>query len=477
MSSYDYDLIVIGAGSGGISSAIIGSKLGKKVALVERKKIGGDCTWYGCVPSKAMIRSAEIVHLAGRLSDFGIRSKADIELDASSVLEHVRAVRARIYEGEKPEVFEKMGISVISGSARFLDSHRIVVGENTISSSKFVIATGSSPFVPPVEGLDSVPYLTNESLFELERLPRSMIIMGGGPIGIEMASALNRLGVDVTVLQRGQAILPRDDRELVEILVTCLREEGVKILTGTNAVRCAPGEGGISVTVKGPDDIESVLGAEALLVSTGRTPNTEGLDLEKAGVRFSKKGIEVDRTMRTSAAGIYAVGDVAGPYKFSHIAEYHAGIAVPNALLPLPIKRKADYSNIVWSTFTAPELAHAGLTEDEAREKFGDSIRVYRYGYDGIDRARTDMADTGMSKFICDRKGRLVGIHIVGERASDLLHEAQLAKTLGVPFHKIQPMIHIYPTYGDLVKRPATAAMAERLQNNFFIKLIRKIRK
>jgi pyruvate/2-oxoglutarate dehydrogenase complex dihydrolipoamide dehydrogenase (E3) component len=477
MSSYDYDLIVIGAGSGGISSANIGSRLGKKVALVERRRIGGDCTWYGCVPSKALIRSAEIAHLAGRITDYGLSSKESIELDSSAVLEHVRAVRARIYEGEKPEVFEKMGISVISGPARFLDSRRIAVGERTISSAKFVIATGSSPFVPPVEGLDSVPYLTNESLFELERLPRSLIIMGGGPIGIEMASALSRLGVDVTILQRGPAILPRDDRELVEILDTCLKNEGVKILTGTDAVSIASDENGIAVTVKGPGDVESVVTAEALLVSTGRVPNVEGLDLEKAGVRSSRKGIEVDRTMRTSADGIYAIGDVAGPYKFSHIAEYHAGIAVPNALLPLPVKRKADYSNIVWSTFTAPELAHAGLTEEEAREKHGDSIRVYRYRYDGIDRARTDMADTGMSKFICDRKGRLVGIHIIGERASDLLHEAQLAKTLGIPFHKIQSMIHIYPTYGDLVKRPATAAMAERLQNNFFIKLIGKFRK
>ena len=217
-----------------------------------------------------------------------------------------------------------------------------------------------------------------------------------------------------------------------------------------------------------------MLTADRLLVAVGRTPNVEGLALEKAGVDYSSSGITADRSLRTTAPNIYACGDVLGSYKFSHIAEYHATIAVPNAVLPLPFKRKVSYENIVWSTFTEPELAHAGFTEKEARRKYGDSIRIYRYSYDDIDRARTDVADVGLSKFICDKRGKLIGIHILGERASELLHQAQLAKTLGIPFHKIQSMIHIYPTYGDLVKRPATAAFADKLQNNFFIKQLRR---
>ncbi len=289
-----------------------------------------------------------------------------------------------------------------------------------------------------------------------------------------MASGLNLLSVKVTVLQRGKRILPRDD-ELVDILYQSLLDDGLEILTGTEALECSSSDNGITVTVRGSDADEYKITSESLLVATGRKVNVEGLELEKAGVEYSSKGIKVSRTLQTSAPNIYASGDVVGSYKFSHIAEYHATVAVPNALLPLPVKRKTDYSNIVWATFTHPELAHAGLTEKEARDKYGDSIRIYRYPFNKIDRARTDVAPKGLGKFICNKKGKLLGIHILGERASDLLHEAQLAKTLGVPFHKIQPMIHIYPTYGDVVKRAASAAYAYKLSENFFIKLIRKL--
>jgi pyruvate/2-oxoglutarate dehydrogenase complex dihydrolipoamide dehydrogenase (E3) component len=290
-----------------------------------------------------------------------------------------------------------------------------------------------------------------------------------------MASALNRLGVEITLVQRDERILPNDDEELVEILTGHLAGEGIDILTGTEAVECNADAAGISLSIQNRSRQTSVLRAATLLVAAGRTPNVEGLDLEAAGVEYSKQGIQTDRSLRTTASNIYACGDVLGSYKFSHIAEYHASIAVPNAVLPLPIKRKVSYRDIAWSTFTEPELAHAGLTEKEARERYGDKIAVYRYSYDEIDRARTDLADVGMSKFICDKRGKLIGIHILGERASDVLHEAQLAKTLGIPFHRIRSMIHIYPTYGDLVKRPATTAFADRLQNNFFVKQLRKL--
>ncbi len=475
MRAHAYDLLVIGVGSGGLSSAILALKLGKKVGVVEKRKIGGDCTWYGCVPSKALIRSAAVAREANHVSDYGLRSESPILLNTDRVMEHVRSVRHRIYQGETPEVLQEMGIEVHLGAPRFVDRHRIRVGDQTLSSRSFLISTGSSPFIPPVKGLDDVPYLTNETLFDLEALPRSMIILGGGPIGTEMASALNRLGVEITLVQRDERILPRDDEELVEILTGHLAGEGIDILTGTEAVECSADAAGISLAIQNRSRQTSVLRAATLLVAAGRTPNVAGLDLEAAGVEYSKQGIRTDRSLRTTASNIYACGDVLGSYKFSHIAEYHASIAVPNAVLPLPIKRKVSYRHIAWSTFTEPELAHAGLTEKEARERYGDEIAVYRYSYDEIDRARTDLADVGMSKFICDKRGKLIGIHILGERASDVLHQAQLAKTMGVRFHRIRSMIHIYPTYGDLVKRPATAAFADRLQNNFFVKQLRKL--
>jgi pyruvate/2-oxoglutarate dehydrogenase complex dihydrolipoamide dehydrogenase (E3) component len=475
VSAHDYDLLVIGVGSGGLSSAILARKLGKKVGVVEKRKIGGDCTWYGCVPSKALIRSAAVAREASKLGDYGLQNEGPIALNTDRVMEHVRSVRHGIYQGETPEVLQKMGIEVHLGAPRFVDRHRIRVGERTLSARSFLISTGSSPFIPPVEGMGDVPYLTNETLFDLDTLPRSMIILGGGPIGAEMASALNRLGVEITLVQRDERILPRDDEELVGILTKNLLGEGINILTRTEAVGCSAGARGISLTVQDHSQKTSVLRAAALLVAAGRTPNVDGLDLEAAGVEYSRQGIRTDRSLQTTASNIYACGDVLGSYKFSHIAEYHASIAVPNAVLPLPIKRKVTYRDIAWSTFTEPELAHAGLTEKEARERYGDAISVYRHSYGEIDRARTDLADVGMSKFICDKRGKLIGIHILGERASDVLHEAQLAKTLGVRFHRIRSMIHIYPTYGDLVKRPATAAFADRLQNNFFVKQLRKL--
>ncbi len=475
MSTYDYDLIVIGAGSGGISAANLGFNLGKKTTIVEKKKIGGDCTWFGCVPSKALIKVGHLAHEIKNMKKYGLSSSAPFDLKMDGVMAHVRAVRAGVYETEKPEVFIERGIDVHSGAPEFVDAHRIRMGDRELSSGRFVIATGSSPFVPPIGGLADVPYLTNETLFDLDALPESMVILGGGPIGIEMASVLNRLGVAVTVLQRGPRILPRDDEELVAVLSDSLREEGVTIMTGKEAIGVTGDDSSVTVTVRDNKGLDKRdVRAEKLLVSVGRTLNVDGLALERAGVEFTKKGIKTNDALQTTAGNIYAIGDVIGSYKFSHIAEYHAEIAVPNALLPLPVKRKVDYTNIVWATFTEPELAHGGLTEVEAREKCGDRITVYRHSYGDVDRARTDLTGVGMSKFICDKKGKLLGIHIVGERAAELLHEAQLAKSLGIPFYKIQSMVHVYPTYGDLVKRPAAKAYADKLQNNFFIKLARK---
>ena len=475
MSNYNYDLIVIGAGSGGISSANLGKNLGKKAALVEKEKIGGDCTWYGCVPSKALIKASEVAHHVNTLEKYGLKLNGNSKLDSKKVMAHVRATREKIYEEEKPEVFQKMGIDVYIGAVKFLDNHRLQIGEKTISSKSFVISTGSSPFVPPIDGIKEIPHLTNETIFDLAELPDSMVVIGGGPIGTEMASALSKLGVRITQVEVTDHILSREDKELSEILMKRLTENGIKILCNSRASKFAKKGNKIVVTVE--NEKVEVIETDAVLISVGRRPNVNGLDLEKAGVEYSPKGIKVNDKLQTTASNIYAIGDVIGSYQFSHIAEYHAGIAVPNALLPLPIKRKVNYENIVWTTFTDPEFARGGLSEAEAREKYGDGIKVYRFNYDRVDRAKTDLATIGMSKYIVDKKGKLLGIHIIGERAGELLHEAQLAKSMGIPFHKIQSMVHVYPTYGPVVKGAATAAYVDKLQNNFFIKLLKRLRK
>ena len=475
LSNYNYDLIVIGAGSGGISSANLGKNLGKKVALVEKEKIGGDCTWYGCVPSKALIKASEVAHHVNTLEKYGLKLNGHASLNAKQVMAHVRATREKVYEEETPAVFEKRGIDVYIGVPKFLDNHHLQIGDKVLLSRTFVISTGSSPSVPPIEGVNDIPFLTNETIFDLEELPDSMVVIGGGPIGSEMASALSKLGVKITQIEVTDHLLSKEDKELSEILMQQMMKNGVNIRCHSRATRFSKQGAKIVVTIqnKKEENIET----DAVLIAVGRRPNVNGLNLEKAGIKYSPKGIQVNNKLQTSAPNIYAIGDVIGSYQFSHIAEYHSGIAVPNALLPLPIKRKVNYENIVWTTFTDPEFARGGLSEDEAREKYGDSIKVYRLNYDRVDRAKTDLATVGMSKFIVDKKGKLLGIHIVGERAGELLHEAQLAKSLGIPFYKIQSMVHVYPTYGPVVKGAATAAYVDKLQNNFFIKLVKKLRK
>jgi len=291
MSKYKYDLIVIGAGSGGISSAILAKNLGKRVALVEKRRIGGECTWSGCVPSKALIRAAETAHEIQHLRQVGLTTN-EIQLNTDGVMNHVRAIIQRVYKEETPDVFKKMGIDVFIGEARFIDSHQIQLGDQRLSSKTFIIATGSSPAVPHIPGLETIDYLTNETLFEIEKLPKSMIVLGGGPIGMEMAQAFHRLGTKITVVQRS-TILKKDDQELVELLIESLKSEGLEILAGTTPLQFAK-KGDMVQLQAIQDDKPIEVEAEKVLVATGRQPNVSGLALEKAGVQYSKQGIVVD---------------------------------------------------------------------------------------------------------------------------------------------------------------------------------------
>ncbi len=470
---YDYDLIVIGGGSAGLVAAKLASGLGKKVALVEKRKLGGDCTWFGCIPSKTLLKSAYMAHQMTRLEEFGLKPDSAVELNSDNVMAHVRAVVQADADSHPPESFEAEGINILFGTLKFLDSHRIKLAEREISSDKFLICTGSHPFVPPIEGIDQVPYLTNETIFDLVKLPKSMIILGGGPIGSEMCCAMNRLGVKVTVVEKADHILSREEDELACRLMDMLEAEGVEFLTKTQATKLAQQDRRIVATLSDNHGKASRISAESVLIAVGRRPNLEGLELEKAGVDFEKRGIKVDRFLRTTAKNIYAAGDVVPPYLFTHIAEYEAVIATTNACLP--IKRKTNYENVLWCTFTDPELAHAGLTEQQARQVHGDKVRVYRWEHKDVDRAKTDLAQNGLSKFVCDKKGKLLGIHILGHGAAELMHEAQLAKSIGLSFSKIASVIHAYPSYSDAVLQPAKRCYIDNLQKNLLIRLSQKL--
>ncbi len=467
MANTQYDLIVIGAGAGGLTAGFTALGFGKKVLLIEKAKPGGECTWSGCVPSKALINIAKEVH--------AVHKYTDIPIDTSHVMTRVQDVINHVYEEETPEVLQEAGADYVNGAAEFIDESTVAVAGVHYSAKRFVIATGSSPFVAPIPGLDSVDYLTNESFFELEQLPASMIVLGGGAIGVELAQAMNRLGVQVKLVEMMPDIMFREEPEFAAMLRQQVSDEGVDFYVGAKAEKIAKTDTGISVTVQqNGQNLE--LHAQSLLVALGRKANTDGLACEQIGIELDK-GIVVDKHMQTSVKGIYACGDVTGPYQFSHMANYQGKIATMNALLPF--KKKTDYQHTAWTTFTEPEFARAGLTETEAREQYGDKIRVYEYDFNKLDRAKTKAGDKGKIKLICNTKSRVLGCHIIGSRAGELICEVQAIKTLGLPFSKLQGVIHPYPTYADSLRQLAQQVYIDAIFKHpvvaFFMNLKNKL--
>jgi pyruvate/2-oxoglutarate dehydrogenase complex dihydrolipoamide dehydrogenase (E3) component len=470
---YDYDCCVIGGGAAGLTAAKGAHGLGKKTVIIESNKLGGECTLTGCIPSKALIKSAHVAHQACNLKKFGLDQKGECVIGTTTVMGYVQGIVQDIYNTHTPDKIRDLGIAVEFGEYVFKDVHTIVSDKKTITADKFIICTGSHAFVPPIDGLDTVDYLTNENLFTLQELPTSLAILGGGPIGMEMASALNRLGVRVTVIEMNKQVLPREDAELVELLVTAMVSEGVIIRTGLRAQAVAQVDGQINVTCLDEYNQEHAIAAEKLLIAVGRGPNSKRLGLEQVGVVVDKQEIVVDAHLRTSQKNIFAAGDVVGPYQFSHMANYQARIAVRNAFVPL-FKQKVDYTNVCWVTFTAPELATAGLTEDQARDQYGSSITVYKKEYRTIDRAHTEGDLTGLAKFVCDKSGYLLGASILGAGAGELIHEVQVGKVYTVKFPDFYNVIHAYPTYSDIILHASKDAYFERLKNNIFVKLARQ---
>lgn len=468
----EFDLVIIGGGVAGLVSASGAAQLGARVALIEKESLGGDCLRYGCVPTKRLLYSAKVASLVRRAGEFGIEG-GDVKVDFYRVMEGMREVQRKIGENDDPGRFRKMGVEVIFGEGRFLDPRTFEINGEKLSGRRFIIATGSAPVMLPIPGLKESGALTNETALKLGRLPQTMAILGAGPIGIEFAQVFSRLGSKVTVIEKAGQILPREDRELSDILQKILEAEGIKIEVCTEIKDVKGGGNKKALFARCPTG-EKVYYADEIMMAIGRSPNVDGLNLEAAGVEYDKrKGIKADKTLRTSQKHIYACGDVTGQYAFTHVAEYHAGIALSNALFPI-IKRKVDYRVVPWTTFADPELARVGLTEDEAKGKYGEgSIRVYRHHFKDVDRAVIEGEGHGIIKLVCGRKSRILGAHILGPYGGELIHEYVLAMRENIPVTRISRTIHVYPTVAQALKRAADQYYKEKLFSGWFPKLAR----
>ncbi|MFN3859827.1 MAG: dihydrolipoyl dehydrogenase family protein [Caulobacter sp.] len=441
------DLAIIGAGSGGLSVAAGAAQLGLKVVLFEKGEMGGDCLNYGCVPSKALIASAEAAHRAAHSQALGVSAQG-VNVDFAAVMARVHAVIEEIAPIDSQERFEGLGVRVVREEARFADRRTVESASVRVRARKFVIASGSRAAVPPIPGLDAVPYLTNESLFELTALPAHLIVLGGGPIGVELGQAFRRLGARVTIIEAA-ALLGRDEPEAAAVVAAQLVADGVEILAGHKAVRV---EAGPVVVVEGPEGERRIEGSH-LLVAVGRSASLDSLNLAAAGVERDRAGVVTDRSLRTSNRRVFAIGDAAGRGQFTHLAGAHASLFVRKALFAAPIN--ADALIVPRVTYSSPELASVGLTEAQAREQHGDDIRVLVQPFADNDRAQAEGDVRGFGKLITTRRGKILGVTLVGAHAGDHLPIWVLTMTAGLKLSQLTSMIAPYPTRGEINKRLA----------------------
>ena len=461
MDRIEVDLCIIGGGSGGLSVAAGAVQMGASVVLIEGGKMGGDCLNYGCVPSKALIASGKAAHAMGAGVPYGIAA-AEAKVDFGASKDHVRSVIAGIEPHDSVERFEGLGVKVIEAYGKFVAADEVEAGDVRVKARRFVIATGSRPFVPPIPGLDTVPYETNETIFELREKPSHLIVIGGGPIGMELAQAHRRLGSEVTVLEGAKA-LGKDDPEAAAIVIETLRTEGIDIVEGAMASEIT-GKAG-AITVKTGDGQEYK--GSHLLMAVGRKANIESLGLETARIETTRGGIKVDAGLKTTNRKVYAIGDVAGGLQFTHVAGYHAGIVIRSALFGMPAK--AATAHIPWATYTDPELAQVGLTEAEARKAHGDRLEVLKFDYAENDRARAELKTKGFVKVMVV-KGRPVGATIVGAQAGELIQTWALAISAKLKIGAVAGMVSPYPTLGELNKRAAGQYYVPRLFKSDFVK-------
>lgn len=478
----DYDLIIIGGGSAGLVLAVAGAKLGKKTALIEKHRIGGDCLWTGCVPSKALLKVAKVANEIQQAEKYGFFLGGEVfnrAPDFQKAMAYVRSTQQKIEaEHDNPERFREMGVDVIFGSGHFTSPQTFVVNgavgnragtvENgqtrTLTSKKFVISTGSRPAVPSIPGIETCNYLDSETLWELEELPKRLLVVGAGPLGIELGQAFHRLGAAVTLAQRSDRILTKEDADVSACLLDCLREEGITIRLNTQITRI----NGHHVTFRNDENGTEEQQFDKILIASGRAPNVEGLGLEEIGVNVSKRGIEVNNKLQTNVKNIYAAGDVIGHYLFTHVADFQAQLILRNIFFPL--SKTIDYAVVPWTTFCEPEVARCGLTETEAREKHGD-VDVFTLPQADVDRAIAEGETRGFTKVIASRwRGKILGVHLVGANAGEVIHEYVLAMHEGISLRKLSEMIHVYPTFSSSVWRIARKWFSEST-------LIRTVRK
>ncbi len=463
MSKIETDLLVIGAGSGGLSVAAGAVQMGAKVVLLEDHKMGGDCLNYGCVPSKALIAAGKQAHAMRHGAKFGV-ANVEPQVDYAAAKDHVNKVIATIEPHDSVERFEGLGVHVIQERGRFIDENTVQAGEHQITARRVVIATGSAPFVPPIPGLDKVPYLTNESLWDLRDLPEHLLVVGGGPIGIEMAQAHLRLGSKVTVIEGAKA-MGKDDPELAAIVLDRMRDEGMVIEEDAMAEEISGTAG--DITVKAKDG--RVFNGTHILIAVGRSANVGDLGLEEAKIKHDRGGIKVDAGMRTSNKKVYAIGDVAGQLQFTHVAGYHAGVVIRSILFGLPSKAKQGH--LPWATYTDPELAQVGLTEAQARKKHVGKVEIARFEFHENDRAIAEGKTTGLIKVMVVG-GKPVGASIVGASAGDLIGVWALAIANSLKMSQVAGMVAPYPTLGEVSKRAAGAYFSPRLFESPMVKRV-----
>lgn len=455
----NFDICIIGAGSGGLSIAAGAAKLGFHVCLIERAEMGGDCLNTGCVPSKSLLSAANAAHGFRTAHKFGIEAQ-EPNIDFAAVKDHVQDVIKQIQPHDSQERFEGLGVHVIRESAKFISSKELQAGTRTIKAKYFIIATGSRPAIPSIQGLDATKVYTNETIFDLKVKPDHLIIIGGGPIGIEMAQAHHRLGCKVSVVE-AQTILPKDDPELVQIAYERLEFESLRLIQHAEIISVEHKDDKVIVHMKHEGSNRQVTGSH-LLIAAGRTPNIESLDLEAAGIKCDKKGVTTDNRLRTNHKHIFAIGDVAGAPQFTHVAGYHAGIVIKNIMFKIPAK--VDYSALPWVTYTDPEIAQVGLSEQMAVDKYGiNKINVVKWRFDENDRARTDKRTDGLLKVITLKNGHIIGASIIGKNAGELLQIWSLAISQKMKIKALTNMITPYPTYSEINKRAAGAYFENQL--------------
>lgn len=461
------DLCVIGAGSAGLSLAAGASQMGAKVVLIERERMGGECLNTGCVPSKALLAAAHAAQAPRGAARFGL-DPGEPRVDFAKVYDHVHGAIAEIAPQDSVERYEAMGVEVIRASARFTGRAEVEAGGARIRARRFVIATGSRPAVPAIDGIDKVPYYTNETVFEARIAPDHLIVIGGGPQGMELSQAYRRLGARVSLLQRG-LVLDRDDPELARILVDLLRAEGIVIHEGVEWLRLEGGDDAVVAEIERGGVRERIEGSH-VLVATGRRANLEGLGLEAAGVAYDAAGVKVDRRLRTSNKRVYAIGDAAGPFRLTHMASYQAGIVLRNTLFRLPAR--FDDRAVPWVTYTEPELAHVGLTEEAAKARIGE-VRILRWPFSENDRAVAEAQTDGLVKAVVTRKGRILGASILGSRAGELIQPWSLAISAKRKIGALANLIVPYPTFGEASQRAAASFYTPALFSERTARIVR----